>query len=248
MLATFTEDRLTPLTFEEAAEAMRAALGSVMTARPTDAVLALALAKNAFETARWKSCHCFNLGNVKAGDSYVGMFTAFACGENLNDGVHWFEPDGTDKNLTKGTVTRKVTFTVPPGHPQTRFRAYANQVDGAYSYVDFVASSNYAAAWRELLRGDAVAFVHALKAAHYFTGPENAYAAGVLSMQHEFLAKLKGLSPEPAAVDWGKANAAVRSLNLASSLPEDVAGRAGQDVADYSSDDDEPPTPPSNNA
>lgn len=231
MIATFTPDVLTPLTFEQAAGAMRAALSSTMTARPSDPVLALALAKNAFETARWKSMHCWNMGNVKAGDSYVGMFTCFACGENLNDGVHWFEPDGTDKNLTKGTVSRPVAFTVPPGHPQTRFRAYANEFDGAYSYVDFVASSHYAAAWQALLTGDARAFVHQLKAAHYFTGPEEAYALGVISMQREFMGKLKGLSPEPAAVDWGKANASIRSLNLASVSP-DVANTAGRDVAD----------------
>lgn len=240
MIATFTPDVLTPLTFEQAAESMRAALSSTMTARPLDNVLALALAKNAFETARWKSMHCWNMGNVKAGESFVGMFTSFACGENLGDGVHWFEPDGTDKNLTKGTTVGKGTFPVPPGHPQTRFRAYANQFDGAYEYVDFVASSHYAAAWRALLTGDAIAFVHQLKAAHYFTGPEDAYAKGVLSLQHEFMAKLKGLSPEPAAVDWGKANASIRSLNLTSQLREDVAGHAGRDVADQENADSQP--------
>jgi len=213
MIATFTPATKTPLTFEQAAEALRAALASTMTARPTDDVLALALAKSAFETARWKSIWCHNFGNVKAGDTYVGMFCAFACGENLKDGVHWFEPDGTDKNLTKGTITGKGTYEVPPGHPQTRFRAYANQFDGAFSYVDLVAGGYYAQAWKALLTGDARAFVHQLKAKGYFTGPEEAYASGVISLQKEFAAKLKGMSPEPADVDWGAAQASVRSLN-----------------------------------
>lgn len=239
MIATFTPDFLTPLTFAEAAEAMRAALASTMTARPTDEVLALALSKCAFETARWKSCHRHNLGNIKAGENFVGMFTSFACGENLADGVHWFEPDGTDKNLTKGTTTRPVAYSVPPGHPQTRFRAYANRFDAAYEYVDFVASSHYAQAWKALLTGDATAFVHQLKLAHYFTGPEEAYAKGVVSLQREFSAKLKGLSPEPAYVDWGAARASTNEHLI------DVLTIKLRDGLDLSHDNE--PTNPLNN-
>lgn len=225
MIATFTPNVLTPQTFEEAAEAMRAALprGS------SGSVLALALAKCALETGRWKSTHCWNMGNVKAGDDFAGMFTAFACGEELKEGSCWFEPDGTIKNLTKGTIARPITYEVPPGHPQTRFRAYANGFDGAFEYVDFVKSGRYAQAWLSLLAGDAVGYVHNLKAKGYFTGAEAPYTAGVVSMQKEFAAKLQGQHPEPATVDWGGIQACAR---LALSHPDDYS-QSGSAIADY---------------
>lgn len=205
MIATFIEDTLTPFSFEEADEAMTAALpkGSRVEVR------ALALAKTALETGRWKKIHCSNWGNIKAGDTYVGMFTAFACGEELKEGSCWFEPDGTIKNLTHGTTTKPVAYDVPPGHPMTRFRAYANRFDGAFEYVDFVAGGHYAQAWLALLAGDAVGYVHQLKAKGYFTAAEGPYVAAVVAMQREFIGKLRGELPEPATVDWGRVQACV---------------------------------------
>lgn len=202
MIATFTPDQLTPLAFEQAAEAMRAALASVLTARPSTPVLALALAKNALETGRWKACHNFNLGNIKAGTSYVGMYTAFACNEVLTENgkpvVVWFSPRGRlDK---KGGKVVAEAFDSEPWHPQTRFRAYANEYDGSFEYVDFVAGGRYAAAWQSLLKGDAVGFVHNLKAKCYFTAPEADYLAGVQSIQREYLAKLSGIAPDQELV------------------------------------------------
>jgi len=188
MLATFTPDVLTPQTFEEATEAMTAALPK---GTSTEA-LALALGKCALETGRWKKTHCWNMGNVKSGNSYVGMFTSFACGEELAEGSCWFEPDGTIKNLTKKTVTKPVAYDVPPGHPQTRFRAYANRFDGTFEYVEFVKTGRYAQAWQYLLAGNATAYVHELRARGYFTANESQYLAGVASLQREFLAKLRG--------------------------------------------------------
>ncbi len=235
MIATFTEDTLTPFAFEEADEAMTAALprGSSVQVR------ALALAKTALETARWKKIHCSNWGNIKAGNDFAGMFTAFACGEELKEGSCWFDPDGTIKNLTKGTVTRPVAYEVPPGHPQTRFRAYANRFDGAFEYVDFVNNGRYAQAWLSLLAGDAVGYVHNLKLKGYFTAAEAPYAAGVVSMQREFAAKLQGRHPEPATVDWGAVQSCAR---LALSHPEDYIGHAGRDVAEQY--DETEPKPP----
>jgi hypothetical protein len=236
MLATFTPAVLTPLTFEEADAALTAALpkGSSI------AVRALALAKTALETGRWKKIWCFNYGNVKAGDTYQGMFTSFACGEELAAGSCWFEPDGTTKNLTKGTVTKPVAYDVPPGHPQTRFRAYANAFDGAFEYVDFVNSGRYAQAWLSLLAGDAAGYVHNLKLKGYFTAVEAPYLAGVASMQREFEARLSNAPTVIAAVvDWDAIHACAR---LALSHPSDNLGTAGRDVADYENGPNPPTT------
>jgi hypothetical protein len=192
------------------------------------AVRALALAKTALETGRWKKIHAYNWGNIKAGESFVGMFTCFACGEELAEGSCWFEPNGTIKNLTKGTVTKPVAFDVPPGHPQTRFRAYANRFDGAFEYVEFVKGGRYASAWLALLAGDAAGYVHQLKLKGYFTAAEAPYTAGVVSLQREFIGKLNGQSPEPADVDWGRIQACAR-LSV-SNIAANVMHHAGEYV------------------
>lgn len=234
MIATFTEDLLTPLTFEEADEAITAALPRGVSV----GVRALALAKTALETGRWKKIHFWNFGNVKADDDYVGQFTCFACGEELKEGSCWFEPDGKIKNLTHGTITRPVAFDVPPGHPQTRFRAYANRFDGAYEYVDFVQNGRYSQAWIALLAGDAVGYVHQLKLKDYFTALEAPYVAGVVSMQREFIARLNGQQHvEPHLPDWGAIQACAR---LSLSHPDDYLGHAARNL-----DEDERDTDPS---
>lgn len=226
MIATFTPARLTPLPFERAAAAMKWALGEPAL-RP--GVLALALAKAALETYRWRSMWNDNVGNVKASDTYVGQFTSFACGEELKEGSCWFEPDGTITNRTKGTKTRPVAYDIPPGHPQTRFRAFANEFDGALEYVDFVDSGYYAAAWKALLTGDARAYVHQLKLKGYFTALEEPYAVGVISLQKEFQAKLNGLAPEPVTLDWRAIHASANAM-LARSIHDFMSSVGNDDL------------------
>lgn len=236
MISTFSPASLTPLTFERATDAMKWALGE-FAVKP--GVLALALAKTALETGRWRSIWNYNFGNVKAGETYVGMFTCFACGEELAEGSCWFEPDGMIINRTKGTGSRPVTYEVPPGHPQTRFRAFANEFDGALEYVEFVNSSRYAAAWKALLTGDARAYVHQLKLAHYFTAAEEPYARGVISLQAEFQGKLNGLAPEPAQVDWREIHATANAM-LARSIHEFMGSAGEHELShDYTSSDPE---------
>lgn len=183
MIATHVEDLLTPFSFEEAAAAMRYALMLQLGKDPDAAVLALALAKTALETGRWQKIHRYNWGNIKAGEKYVGMYTCFRCNEVIKGKVVWFSP------TTDG-------FTEPPGHPQTRFRAYANHYDGAVEYVRFVSSGRYGGAWSALLTGDAAEFVHRLKLAGYFTADESAYLKGVVGLRDEFLKRLRGMPVE----------------------------------------------------
>lgn len=217
MTATYTEDQLTPFSFDVAAEAMRAALMDALKGQhPTDDTMSLALAKTALETGRWQYIHCYNWGNIKAGQSYVGQYTAFACNEVLGGKVVWFAPGG--RLAQKGGPVVAEASPLPPGHYQTRFRAYANQYDGAYEYVDFVASGRYVDAWKELLVGDADGYVNALHAKGYFTADPAVYGRGVKSLQAEFRAKLQG-KDWPAAqtedFDWDLIRATIigNSLN-----------------------------------
>ncbi len=189
MLATYVRAQKTPLAFEEAAGAMRAALTQYLGWAPALPVLALALAKTAFETARWQSIWNNNWGNIKAGETYEGTYCSYACNEVLSTGLKWFIPEG-ELDRKGGVVVGKV-WLVPPGHPQTRFRAYPNAADGARRYVEFVAGGRYRDAWSMLLLGDAAGYVHALKLKGYFTADEAAYTRGVVSLQSEFSRRLE---------------------------------------------------------
>lgn len=221
MLATWKEDSVEPFDFKTATNAMEAALRSVMTIRPRDEVLALALAKTALETGNWQKIHCGNWGNIKAGQTWDGMmYTTFACGENLavvKGGPireYKFKPDSPFDPADPYCIPNPKfpAPPVPPGNPQTRFRAYANMYDGCYEYVDFVASGRYHDAWSELLEGDALGYVHALKLKGYFTADEATYAKGVVALQKQFVQKLRGIAPTNEINHDDEFHAKIRSI------------------------------------
>jgi hypothetical protein len=202
MLATYVEAKKTPVSFEDAAGAMSAALAATIGATPSTEVLALALAKTTLESGRdgdryWVHSRNWNVGNAKAGPSYAGMFQAYSCNEVLSGEVVWFSPHG--RLSGRGGVVVSEPYQDPPGHPQTRFRAYANAFDGAYQYVDLIASGRYRDAWAELLEGDAAGYVSALRAKGYFTADPEVYARGVYSLHKEFRWRLSG---RPAGNHW----------------------------------------------
>lgn len=198
MLAKWVPAHLTPSSFDEAAVAMRAALRLQIGHEPSRECLALALAKTALETGRWRSIWCNNWGNVKAGETYAGLYCTIELNEVLDGKVVWFSPRGRLERRGGNVVAEP--FEDPPGHPQTRMRAYPTREDGAIAYVAFVAGGRYASAWQRLLAGDAAGYVTELRAKGYFTAPLADYLKGVVSLQKEFLGKLNGQHPEPASV------------------------------------------------
>ena len=172
-----------------------------MKARRTIEALALVLGKTGLETSRWQKIYNSNFGNIKAGPNYVGMFTCFPCNEVFDEKVHWYVPEG--EVAYRGGPLLGPPIAVPDGHPQTRFRAYANAWDGALEYARFLKAGRYAKALSAMLSGDAARYVHELKIAGYFTADEASYLKGVRSLQNEFLAKLKGLPHEEVPIDDG---------------------------------------------
>jgi hypothetical protein len=225
MLATYVDPKLTPMAFEEAEAAMRAALGGMLSTRPRDEVLSLALAKSALETGRWKAIWNDNWGNVKAGSTYGGMFTCITLNEVLSGKVVWFAPEGQLAG-GRGSAVVGQRYDVPPGHPQTRMRAYANHYDGAYAYVDFVSGKQrYAASWQALLAGDPVGYVRELKKAGYFTADEEPYRKAVVSLHKEFLAKVRNKPREPEdEPDWDalRAIVATQQIDIVGTLHADA--------------------------
>ena len=198
MRAAFKPVEMTPVSFEEARKIVSAGVSSLINGTPAPTVIALVLAKLTLETGRsgtllFTSAHCSNFGNIKAGPDYEGMFTLYPCNEIINGKVEWFDPGGKlDKK--GGHIVSEVHF-VPPegdGHPQCRFRAYANVVDGIYEYLDFIWREKYRDAREALLTGDPHAYVHALKLKGYFTADETVYGRAVTSIHAEFVARLAG--------------------------------------------------------
>lgn len=207
MQATYVPPVKTPLTFEKAHQCMRWALKTHIGAEPTDEVVALALAKTALETGRWKAIYNSNWGNVKATDQYVGMYTCFKCNEILTRAgkqkVIWFAPEGELSSKDGMVVGQR--WPVPPGHIQSRFRAYANAYDGADQYVSFVANGRYKLAWQALLQGSVTGYVHELKVKGYFTAHESEYLRGVEGLYREMLKRVQGVpDPDLAKVEWDR--------------------------------------------
>jgi hypothetical protein len=198
MLARFVKAQKTPLAFEEAAATMRMALARKLDSDPERSVLALALAKTALETSRWQALFNHDWGNVKATETYAGAFSSYACSVLLPSGLTWFIPEG-ELDAKGGCVVGKV-WLVPPGHPQTRFRAYESALDGAVACLELIASARYGDAWEWLLLGDAVGAVHALKRTGYFAGDEVTYARALVDLKEEFDRRLEGLAASEVAV------------------------------------------------
>ncbi len=248
MLAIYVLDKLTPAPFTDAADSMRLCLREKLGAEPRREVLALALGKCALETGRWQSTHHWNLGNVKAGEHYIGSYCAFELNEVLNGKVVWFSPRG--RLDRKGGKVVSEPFDDPPAHPQTRMRAYRNLREGTAAYLDFVASGRYSSAWQKLLAGDAVAYVTELRYRGYFSAPLADYLKGVVSLQREFIAKLERLEKEDTPLPTIPPNAAIDAVaalrqqaRLAMGLT-DVVGQGGANLHHFESDeppDSEPP-------
>lgn len=177
MKATLLPDVVTALTVRDVMWAFRVAFEAVTGLTPSRDSLALLTAQSALETGRWKSIHCFNLGNIKASESYEGYYCLFRCNEVINGKVEWFDPP----------------------HPQCRFRAFKSLEDGAKDHLQFLAGrTRYATSWSMLLRGDPEGFVRALKAAGYFTANEQSYKAAVVSLFREYS---KILESDPRIVE-----------------------------------------------
>lgn len=220
MQASYVESQKTPFTFEEATECMDWALQTRIGAKPKVEVLALALAKSALETGHWKSIWNDNWGNVKASDKYEGMYTCIVLNEYLiRKGVRtlvWFAPEGElSGNPAKGGVLVEPPRPVPPGHPQTRMRAFANRYDGVDQYVKFVENGNYKKAWAALLTGNAPLYIRELKAAKYFTADESEYLKAVASLQKKFANQINQIEePDQEAIDWAKLRKSVVELQF----------------------------------
>ena len=186
------ENRLTPLSLQDATRALYDAYARVTGGPPSARILALLLAQSAFETGRWQKLHNFNFGNAKADLSYP-LVTQFRCSEVEQGVEHFFDPPD----------------------PHCNFRAYTNAADGAVDHVKVLQSRPHW--WNGLQTEDPSAFVDALATTpKYFTGNPAVYKRAVASLFDELrpLARAAVRLPRLASLPSLPRSSSVRFANL----------------------------------
>lgn len=162
---------LTPAPLADVATALSDAWQALLGETPSQESLLVLLSQWTLETGGGHACHAWNLGNAKSVPGDGRSWTFFRCSEIL---------------------AGKEVFFDPP-HPQCRFRAFESLADGAADYLELL-HRRFAVAWPAVVAGDAAAFGHALKAAHYYTADEHAYTALLVRL----MGQLRGALPAPA--------------------------------------------------
>jgi hypothetical protein len=212
---------VTPHRTRVSPDALRDALRASLASRGVNAdahTLNALVAMSAHETGRWASCWNYNLGNVKASPSWGGLYTCLSnVWEVINGVTRWFSPKG-ETGGKNGPHVGPV-YSLPPGHPQTRFRAYATLTDGVDGFAEKMCGM-YRKSLDVLLAGGSTdAFLASLKAQRYFTGDLVKYQASVRSYYREFSA--------PATPDLTTVAGVQRALALLGYAPGPADGVAG---------------------
>ncbi|MEO8903568.1 MAG: hypothetical protein ABI627_18770 [Polyangiaceae bacterium] len=200
------DNRLTPLTAQDATRALYDAYARVTGGPPSARILALLLAQSAFETGRWQKLHNFNFGNIKASLDYP-LITQFRCSE-VEQGVEQF---------------------FDPPDPHCNFRAYTNAADGAVDHVKVLQSRPHW--WNGLQTEDPGAFVDALASApKYFTGNPGVYKRAVASLFEELrpLARAAVRRPRLASLPSRLRSLSVRFADLGGARGVRVDGTRGE--------------------
>jgi hypothetical protein len=150
----------TPCSMNEIRGALKAAWASAFGEQapaPSDASICLLAAQIDLETAGGRAVMGYNLGNVKGSQSDPNSIT-FATFEYVNG--------------------RRVEL--PAGDPGAYFRSWETLAAGAEAYL-LIMRGRFGVAWPFVLSGDTAGFAAALRAKHYYTAPEEQYAAGLFS-------------------------------------------------------------------
>ncbi len=187
MRAKYRPDQLTPLTPQQAREAIRIAFIHLEGHAPTPDCLSLLMGQSALECWRWRSIHGNCFGNEKASDTWEGFYQCYKCNEKLADGrYHHYIPEG-ELVGGFGTPLKGPPLPVPEGHPQTRFKAFETPEEGALRWLELL-KRRYPEAYNTAKQGGtAKLFAHCLKLRGYFTADEKPYADGVGSLAREYL-------------------------------------------------------------
>ena len=194
MLGTYVSPVRTPVTATSLRDALRENLTTLTGHAPSEHALTTLVAMSALETGHWKSCWNYNLGNVKAGETWQGLYTCLSKVREVKDGKdHWYNPDGETDG--KGGPVIGYRYTVPPGHPATRFRAYSSLAEGSVGWCEKLVKG-YRRPLELLLAGaDTDTFAVQLKNLRYFTADLANYQALLRALYRQYGGEPSGSLP-----------------------------------------------------
>jgi hypothetical protein len=184
--ADYVEPKITKFTVAAACDACATAYHLLEGVEPDRATLCVLIAHWALETGWGDKCFNFNIGNFKAGPETEGFYTSFRCSELLkhSDGKeheHWFLPEGECEPNYGPPRALSQRFSVPPGHPQTRFQAFESAAKGFQAYLAKL-KAKWPSAWQAALAGSPDVFAHRLKLGNYYTADEGQYRQTMVSV------------------------------------------------------------------
>lgn len=163
------------------------------------AAIELKLAHIHLETGL-KSCHCWNLGNIKSAKGDGRCWTFFACGEEVSaQGLRKARVFGPHlvrlvKEYAGGSGVPRYSIKLTPPHPWTKFAAFETLADGVDAQLGYL--RRHASVLAALQTGDPEAYNDALVAAHYYTAGQSQYLA-ILRQ------RLEMVRCECGELDWG---------------------------------------------
>lgn len=185
----------TPLSGQQAADALSRGYRDLYGQPPSKRTLAVLVGQWAMETGSGKSMYNHNFGGIK-GTGPTGLSVAMRTRE--------------------GHGESEVTI-------RDKFRAYESPAEGAKDYLSLL-ERRFPQAMSQARNGNAAGFVHALKQGGYFTGSEDAYRNAVTQVSQRVLEEGfdsvgKGWSAKAGATEDNKPPApppAISSLELVS--------------------------------
>lgn len=182
----------TPVTPEDLGRALALAWLKLWGQMPGRKSIDLLLAQSAHETARWRSCMNWCLGNAKATARWDGDYCERPCNELLGkalaeDAVSRAgkRPDGTPDAVVTGSVATEMIVWFYPPNPASRFRAFDTLEAGALDYLSILAD-RFSGAWGDVVAGEPTRFAQSLRALKYYTAPVETYAAALRSLAREY--------------------------------------------------------------
>lgn len=171
-------DKLTPLDIPSVWNAMLLKW-ETLNVVPRRAAIELKLAHVHLETGL-KSCHNFNLGNIKsrAGDGRHWQF--FGCGEEVAEStlpsVVALDPDRvTVKARYRRGGRAWVSLWIAPRHPWSKFAAFETLEDGVDAQLGYLRMANHQDVLAALQTGDPESYNNALVHDGYYTAGKTRY-------------------------------------------------------------------------
>lgn len=158
--------------------------------------VATLMAQSALESGRWQSMFNFNVSNIKCEPTRAGLYTCFPLlNEIIKGKTVWFSDVA---ELTgKGGSPVGAVHPLPPGHPQSRFRAYDTLTDGVKDKLNFLNRTRYAVAKDAALGGSPGAYSRALSTAGYYTANVDSYTRSLVSLFSTYLPLCQTKAPDP---------------------------------------------------